>query len=174
MSLVVAEYRRAHDEKPPVELFIHGKARFGEEEWLGFCEAVPSETKLVGVQIRSARSDLKLFRKGKYPVMRGIALELPLRSAFLWTPGYVPRLDTYIGPETPNPVFVNVQRGECELEAVLRDIMGLTKINFNTCQFNDGIPVTIRFANAIGEILIAAPTTGEPKLPFKYYIQQDR
>lgn len=31
------------------------------------------------------------------------------------------------------------------------------------------LPVTIKFANAVGEILIAAPQTEEPKLPFKYY-----
>jgi hypothetical protein len=48
--------------------------------------------------------------------------------------------------------------------------MGLTKINYNTCLFNDRMPVTIRFANAIGDILIAAPLTHEPKLPFKFYI----
>jgi class 3 adenylate cyclase len=30
--------------------------------------------------------------------------------------------------------------------------------------------LTIRFADAVGEIMLAAPPTGEPRLPFKYYI----
>jgi hypothetical protein len=30
--------------------------------------------------------------------------------------------------------------------------------------------VTIRFANAVGDVLISAPMDGEPKLPFKFYI----
>jgi len=34
------------------------------------------------------------------------------------------------------------------LEALLRDVMGLTKINFNSCLHNDRLPVTIRFADA--------------------------
>lgn len=48
--------------------------------------------------------------------------------------------------------------------------MRLTKLNYNSCLFNDRLPVTIKFANAVGEILISAPQTEEPKLPFKFYI----
>jgi hypothetical protein len=73
-------------------------------------------------------------------------------------------------PETPNSVFVRVQKGKCDLNTVLYDIMGLTKINFNSCLHNDRLPVTIRFPTAVGEIMIAAPQTGEPKVPFKFYI----
>jgi hypothetical protein len=42
------------------------------------------------------------------------------------------RLDTYIGPETPNPLSIKVLRSTGELpniRNVLADIMGLTKIN---------------------------------------------
>jgi hypothetical protein len=91
-------------------------------------------------------------------------------GAYLWTSGFVPRLDTYMGPETPNPIMVRVQRGECDLRGVLVDVMGLTKINFNSCLFNDRMPVTIRFANEVGDVLISAPMDGEPRLPFKFYI----
>jgi len=92
------------------------------------------------------------------------------RSAFLWTSGYVPRLDTYLGPDAPNPLRVTVRRGDAALETVLRDVLSLTKINFNSCLFNDRKPVTIRFADAIGDILVSAPVHSEPRLPFKFYI----
>ncbi len=59
-------------------------------------------------------------------MIRGTALPLGDRSAFLWTSGFVPRLDTYMGPETPNPIMVRVQRGDCDLRGVLSDVMGLT------------------------------------------------
>jgi argonaute-like protein implicated in RNA metabolism and viral defense len=84
--------------------------------------------------------------------------------------GYAPRLDTYLGPETPNPVLVRRQRGDCAFGTILRDVMGLTKINFNSCLHNDRLPVTIRFADAVGDIMLAAPQSGEPRLPFKFYI----
>jgi len=124
----------------------------------------------VGVQISDAFDDLKLYRTGKYPTIRGTALVLSQSAAFLWTSGFVPRLDTYMGPETPNPLMIRIQKGECDLDTVLSDILGLTKINFNSCLFNDRLPVTIKFANDVGDVLIAAPMDSEPRLPFKFYI----
>ena len=78
----------------------------------------------LGIQISDAYEDLKLYRMGNYPVIRGTALPLGDRSAYLWTSGFVPRLDTYMGPETPNPIMVRVQRGECDLRGVLSDVYG--------------------------------------------------
>jgi hypothetical protein len=75
-----------------------------------------------------------------------------------------------MGPDTPNPLQVSIRRGDALLRVVMSDVLALTKINFNTCLFNDREPVTIRFADAIGDILIAAPLEGEPMLPFKFYI----
>jgi hypothetical protein len=144
-------------------------AAFSNDEWEGFTDGVSRGTNLVGVQIRNV-FDTKLFRMGSYPVIRGTVLHLSARRAYLWTTGYVPRLDTYMGPETPNPIEVRIQRGHCSLETVLRDILGLTKINFNSCVHNDHSPVTIKFADAVGDVLGAAPQDSEPRLPFKFYI----
>lgn len=169
ITMVIGEYERIHGQ-PPAELFIHAKSAFDRAEWEGFEAACPAATKLVGVQIVDAHDDLKLFRSGEYPVARGTVLYAGQNSAFLWTSGYAPRLDTYMGPETPNPISVRVLRGDCDLNTVLNDVLGLTKINFNSCLHNDRLPVTIRFADAVGDVLVAAPMEGDPKLPFKFYI----
>jgi hypothetical protein len=53
----------------------------------------------------------------------------------------------------------------------LNDVIGLTKLNFNACIYGDGVPVTLRFAGAVGEILTAGPFPDKLKpLPFKHYI----
>ena len=170
VGTVLNEYRSKHG-REPAELFIHAKASFNDEEWKGFEEACQgTSTNVVGVQIADAWDQLKLFRQGAYPVIRGTALKTSERAGYLWTSGFVPRLGTYMGPDTPNPVQVSIRRGEAELETVMRDVLALSKINFNTCLFNDRSPVTIRFADAIGDILGAAPQSSEPMLPFKFYI----
>jgi hypothetical protein len=170
VEMVLSEYRLQHP-SDPTELFIHAKSSFSEDEWEGFRDACDSTaTNIVGVQISDGWDSLKLYRPGSYPTVRGTAMLLNSRSAFLWTSGYVPRLDTYMGPDTPNPLMVAIRRGETNIETVLSDVMALTKINFNTCLFNDRMPVTIRFADAIGDILVAAPLVSPPRLPFKYYI----
>jgi hypothetical protein len=133
----------------------------------------PTETNVVGVRIRTTGGETKLFRDGDYPVLRGTALILDDRNANLWTTGYVPQLDTYIGPETPNPLFITVLRSKNDLpkiQKVLTDIMMLTKINYNTCNFNDGLPVTVRFANMVGEVLTLGSAKGADRQPFKYYV----
>ena len=86
MSLVVEAYRDLHG-MPPAELFIHGKTRFNDDEWEGFKSVVPNETNLVGVRIRSI-SELKLYRPGKMPVLRGTAYLSTRRRGYLWDQGF--------------------------------------------------------------------------------------
>ena len=168
MRLVCDAYEQKHG-KPPEEIFIHGRARFGDAEWAGFQEGCSAGTKVVGIRIRPT-DDLKLYRQAKKPVIRGTCLAVHHRMAYLWTKGYVPRFDTYPGFETPNPIAVHVDWGEADIETVTADILALTKVNFNGCNFADGLPVTLKFADAIGEILTAAPNLEGAPLPFKYYI----
>jgi hypothetical protein len=102
--------------------------------------------------------------------MRGLAWPASDRAGFLWTRGFVPRLQTYPGLEVPNPLYVSISRGAADLRIVLTDILALTKLNYNACMYGDGMPVTLKFANAVGEILTAGPIKGNPPLPFKHYI----
>lgn len=158
---------------PPKELFIHGRTTFNDDEWAAFTQAAPEGTNVVAVRIKTTTGDTKLYRNGDYPVLRGTALLLDDRNAYLWTNGFIPRLDTYIGPETPNPLWITVLRSTGEtpaIETVLRDIMGLTKINYNACNYSDGLPVTVRFANKVGDVLTMGSAKGSEKQPLKFYV----
>lgn len=169
---VLETYKEQHHE-PPKELFIHGQTSFNQEEWRAFEEATPNETNVVGVRIRQTSGETKLFRDGDYPVLRGTALVLDERNANLWTTGYVPQLDTYIGPETPTPLFITLLRSKYAMPAmktVLSDLMALTKINYNSCNYNDGLPVTVRFAKMVGEVLTMGSAKGVERQQFKFYV----
>ena len=48
--------------------------------------------------------------------------------------------------------------------------MGLTKINYNFCNFNDGLPVTVRFARMVGDVLTIRSAKGEERQAFKFYV----
>jgi hypothetical protein len=167
---VVRAYERSHG-GPPIELFIHGRQRFSKEEWEGFQAAVPDLTRLVGVRIRSTQ-DLRLFRPdADVPVLRGTAVAIGKREGYLWTTGYIPRLRTYTGFETPKPIAINIDHGDGDLLTVMRDVLALTKVNYNSCDFSSGLPVTLKFADRVGEILIASPNGAKaPPLPFRFYI----
>jgi hypothetical protein len=170
-ELAIDTYRGRHQSgTAPRELFIHGRVRLNEEEWEGFRAAAGRSTKIVGVRIRRA-SDLKLFSRIVYPVPRGTAWLQSRTQGYLWTVGFVPRLQTYAGKEVPNPLFIEVTHGRASISWVLQDILALTKLNYNACIFADGEPVTLKFADRVGEILTAGPIgTDTPPLPFKFYI----
>ena len=170
MTSVVEGYRLKHG-TPPSQLFIHGRHRFSDAEWAGFAGAVPSETELVGVRIKQ-QDDVRLFRpSASTPVLRGTALVVDRRNGFLWTRGYVPRLAAYQGFETPKPLTVEITHGDGDITQVLTDVLGLTKVNYNACDFSSALPVTLKFADRVGEILMASPrTVTAPPLPFRHYI----
>ncbi|TMI94626.1 MAG: hypothetical protein E6H08_08430 [Bacteroidetes bacterium] len=163
--------------KFPIELFIHGRAKFSDDEWKGFEKALNernAKTKLIGVVIKDT-AQLKLFRdalgeKSNYGVIRGMAVKINEREAYLVTRGFIPRLNTAPSLEIPNSLHIQITRGEKDIETVIKDVLALTKLNYNACLYSDGLPVTLRFSDTIGNILTATDNLKTDQRQFKYYI----
>jgi hypothetical protein len=151
------------------EIFLHSHSEISDEEFEGYRKACPEGVALVGVRVREDYWP-RLFRVGQMPVLRGTFWKLSERSGLLWGTGFKPRLGTYDGWETPVPLRINIQHGESDIEKVARDILGLTKLNYNACRLGDSLPVTIKFSNAVGEILVSNPTITSRRPQFKFYI----
>jgi hypothetical protein len=156
--------------KPLTEIFLHYRSNINEEEFEGYRAACPPGTKIVGVRVRSEDDGVKLFRPGTRPVLRGTFWQVNERTGFLWGSGFKPALRTYDGWEVPTPLRIDVQYGDADVEQVAADILGLTKLNYNSCKLGDSEPVTVKFSDAVGEILVANPTVEGTKPNFKYYI----
>ncbi|MFN3730267.1 MAG: hypothetical protein ACK4XJ_11210 [Fimbriimonadaceae bacterium] len=167
-ALAVNAYEEDFKRRPN-ELFIHGRSGFNDEEWAGFLEGAKGVGHVGAVRIKDA-AKLRLYANGLLTPLRGLAWQSGERSAALLTHGFVPRTQTYAGSEVPVPLGVDVLRGDSCLQTVLSDVLSLTKLNYNSCNFGDGSPVTLRFADNIGEILTAGKQQHIPPLPFKHYI----
>ena len=169
MARTLEAYEEIHGVYPN-ELFVHGRTRFSTAELDGFESASNGKTEITGVRI-TRTSTFKLFSSGEMPVKRGTALLLSDSVGLLWTSGYLERLKTYQGRETPNPLRIEICGStSSDLETVLNDVLALTKMNFNSSIYADGFPVTMRFADAIGNVLMATGDREYPPLPFKFYI----
>lgn len=170
---VLAEYRHRTDNSEPREVFVHGRATFNRDEFQAFRDAAGGSVNIVGVTIKTD-STLKLYRSmGSTPLLRGTSYVVNDGSAYVWTKGYVPRLQRYPGWEVPNCLKINVNaKSTTPIATIADDVLMLTKLNYNACGFADGLPVTLKFADAVGEILTAAPFNSgpPPPLPFKHYI----
>jgi hypothetical protein len=169
MSKAIETYERRNNERPPFQIFIHAQTYFNDEEWNGFEKATKDKCSIIGVRIRRD-SQFKLFRERKYPVPRGLIFRENSKKAYLWSKGFVPKIETVFGLETPNSLSIEVVKGDEDISVVCSDVLMLTKLNYNSCVYGDGTPVTLKFANMIGEILTAGPMVDIPVLPFKHYI----
>jgi len=165
-KLLMSFKEKSEYNRYPEEVFIHANTYFDDEEWSGFQEAAEGKSKIIGVRIRDDGS-FKLYRDFTYCVPRGTVLTIDKKRAYMWSKGFIPRMQTQLGLETPNPLSVEIIRGEAELVTVCKDILSLTKLNYNTCIYGDGIPVTLRFAEMKGEILTAGKDIKADILPFK-------
>lgn len=169
IAQAIKSYQNKHG-KAPTELFIHSRTQFNEDEWNSFLEACPDETSLVGVTIKQYKI-LKLFRDGKFPVLRGTFWQVDENRAYLWPTGFIPPLHTTNSLEVPNPLEIIVTGGSSNLETIASDILGLTKLNYNACLYGDGRPITLKFSEYVGELLTSVPSKEEiPPLHFKYYL----
>jgi len=167
----VLETYRDLEGKELTEIFLHSRSTISEEEFEGYQEACPSNVKLVGIRVRRAhRYGPRLYRAGNMPVLRGTFWRISDRAGLLWGTGFKPRIATYDGWEIPVPLRIDVQHGDAQIERVAQDILGLTKLNYNACHLGDAEPVTIKFSDAVGEILVSNPIVSHRKPNFKYYI----
>jgi len=152
------------------ELFIHCRSHINKDAFEGYKKACPEGVKLVGIRVKKERHDVRLYRSGKMPVIRGSFLKWNDKIGYLWGTGFKLRLETYDGWEIPTPLKIIVQYGNSPIEQVAQDILGLTKLNYNACRLGDSEPVTIMFSDEVGEILVSNPKIKERKPQFKFYI----
>ncbi len=158
---------------PPLrEVFLHCASRVSEEEIRGYKRALPSGVKLVVCRIREEKNGPRLFRLGKYPPIRGTFLKRNSGYGLLYSSGFNPRAGTYEGFEVPVPLGISIQHGKADLEQVARDVLSLTKLNYNSCSFGSSVPITIRYSQQIGEILLANPglSPDERQHTLRYYM----
>ena len=137
--------------------------------------------RLVGIRVRRDPLAPRLFRhddnpkaadRGKYPVLRGTFWKRTRRHGYLFTSGFKPRIASYDGFEVPVPLTITIQQGDADLVQVARDILGLTKLNYNSCTLGDGQPITIKYSDMLGEVLLANHEipSAHWQYNFKYYI----
>jgi hypothetical protein len=153
------------------EIFLHSRSTVDVEEFDGYCEgAAGTGARVVGIRVRRESRGIKIFRWGKWPVLRGTFWKVDSRAGYLWSSGFKPSVLSYDGAEVPVPLRIDIQHGEADIRQVATDILGLTKLNYNACKVGDSAPVTIGFSDAVGEILVSNPTIAHPKTSFKFYI----
>ena len=82
----------------------------------------------------------------------------------------MPSLGRYPHGHVPTPIQIADHVGDSSPEQLLREVLMLTKMNWNSARFAERLPVTVRFANEVGSILRDLPDEYEPEARYAFYM----
>ncbi len=138
----------------PTRVVVHKSSIFSEDEQTGFNKAIYGQKipEKDFVTISPSHGWINFIRLGNYPVLRGTLVEITNNEFLLYSSGFSPRIRSYAGHKIPNALRI-LHIGNSQNEDVAREILGLTKLNWNTTAFSTALPITIRFAEEVGKIL---------------------
>lgn len=160
LSDALAVYRREHHTFP-ARVAMHKTSEFDDAEVRGFEAAADSygieHLDLVWVQ---SSERMRLFRNGDHAVLRGTMLRIEDRRAVLFTRGTVDFYRVYPGMYVPVPIGVRVALAEHDVVYLAGEILALSKMNWNQSQLDGRLPITLRAAARVANVLKHVPPSG--------------
>jgi hypothetical protein len=149
----IAAYK-THHRHVPARLVILKTSRFRQEE----ADGIDAALRRAGIELSDLvwvqeSSPIAIFRDGNYPVLRGTFIDLRGKG-LLYTRGSVPYYGTFPGLRVPRPLLL-VPHGNCDtaIAKLAEEVLALTKVNWNTTQFDLKLPAPIMAAREVGRIL---------------------
>lgn len=156
--------------QPAQRVVVHKRARFTMEEVEGCMAAILDSGARYSDFLACLRTDFQLFREGIYPPLRGTFATVDASHAYLYTVGFVPTLGTYDGPHVPRALELHRMRGDSPIERLAQEVLALSRVDWNTTDFAVGMPITLNFADRVGEILTEFPADRTPESAYRFYM----
>lgn len=152
-SDVLSAYKR-HHKHFPARIIVLKTSRFRDDEADGILKAIDEAgTELRDLVWVQESYSVKILRDGNYPVLRGTFVDLDGKG-LLYTNGSIPYYGTYPGLYDPRPLLL-CPHSSCDstVAQIAEEVFSLTKINWNSTQMNQRLPIPIRAARKVGEVL---------------------
>lgn len=117
------------------------------------------------------RSSIDWYREGSYPTVRGNVFKISETEFYFFTLGYIPQLKTFPKPGIPIPIRVQAANLDSPDRLMCKEILSLTRLNWNNADFCDQMPITISASRRIGSILSEARARDiEISSEYKFYM----
>lgn len=146
-------YRSVH-KNMPARVVIHKSSSYTPDEDSGFRLAAKSrsvdELDMTWVTLSEG---MRLFRPGAAPPLRGTHVVLDSDASVLYTKGSVDFYSTYPGAYVPQPLGLRHQDPSRSPTALAAEVLALTKMNWNQTRLDGLLPVTLRSANQVKQVL---------------------
>lgn len=157
-------------DKLPERVVIHKRTKFTDDEINGIKASLnkagiykidlieinyESDARFLAMRVNS--QDLTLQADG-FPISRGTCILTNKYTALLWTHGIVPSVrhnnyKFYLGGRSiPAPLKITKHYGDSDINTIASEILGLTKMNWNSFDLYSKLPSTIDSSNQIARI----------------------
>ena len=164
---VVAQFK-ARTGTNPSRVVIHKSSTFQNEEVEGFLSGCGSSVPSCEM-IWMRPSGFRLIRKGMNEVERGMLANVEDEKTFLFTTGYVKWWKEYPGPHVPAPLEIGSGRDTDVIERA-KEILALTKMNWNSADGMGRHPITLSFARQVGSIMTEVDENQEIQPLYRFYM----
>ena len=155
----------------PARVFVQKTSSFSSDELAGLHDALEMKRVTKGDFVNVPRDPApRLFREGHYPPLRGTFLSLDDQTHLLYTRGSVEFYSTYPGLYVPRPLVFQCARTEETPKHLAREMLALTKMNWNKTQFDGRLPITVEAARKVGKVLKYLMESDPIASPYRYYM----
>lgn len=155
-------------DKLPKRVVIHKRTRFTEDEINGIKASLNKagikridlieinyepDARFVAMSVYQS-----MLNVDRFPISRGTCIVTNKYNALLWTHGIVPSVRQsnfkfYLGGRSiPAPIKIIKHYGESNIQTIATEILGLTKMNWNSLDLYSKLPSTIDSSNQIAKI----------------------
>jgi len=165
MSDVLENYE-ARAGMRPTRVVVHKTSMYQPEEEKGLRAAAARIPACDLVWMRSTA--FRLIRKGMQEPWRGTLCTCGDES-YLFTMGYVSWWDEYPGPHIPAPLQIG-SCGSTDIRERAREILALTKMNWNSTEGVGRYPITISFARKVGLLMAELSDNQTPNPSYRFHM----
>lgn len=169
IEMVLTRYQQEMRQTPQ-RVVIHKTSQYWPKEREGFRAALRGRVSRYDLVALRSQSAVRLITTSKYPPLRGTSFRVGDLD-FLYTTGFIAALSEFHGMHVPSPLTISDHIGQdTPRDTLLKEILLLTKMNWNSAQLGGSLPITIKFSRLVGDILKEIPDDREPLPQFKFYI----
>ncbi len=152
----------------PKRVVIHKRTYFKPEELKGIIDSLGktgiNQIDLIEISYEPDAKFVALFtnqqeiKPNLFPLSRGSCFLIDNYTALLWTHGIVPSVraekNSYFqgGKGIPVPIKIKKHYGSTNINMIATEILGLTKMNWNSFDLYSKLPATIQTSNEIARI----------------------
>ncbi|MCK6580760.1 MAG: hypothetical protein L6Q98_21930 [Anaerolineae bacterium] len=169
IELILNRYTEVMGQTPQ-RVIVHKSSRYWDAERRGFTTALQNKVSKYALMALTTQSTFRLMTTNKYPPIRGTSFRIGDLD-YLYTTGFIQELGEFHGVHVPAPIQIADHIGQdTAREALLREILVLTKMNWNSAHLGGSLPITLRFSQLVGDIMREVPTEMDPLANFKFYM----